>query len=325
MNKDIRKENWTRFWASPSKYSCAAGIESDNSEVDTFWNDCASKLNADTKVLDVCTGKGGVISKLIECRLKSGNALASFVGIDISDVKPEKLLVKYKDYKDHIEFHHSTPIDRIPLESNSIDVLTSQYGFEYSLTEASFDEIFRLLKNDGELFFVMHHSQSILLDIAKIEIEHIDYINNQSQFLTYISELIPLFSKLKNPANAKKLNKDKNAIQLRAKFNNESDKLLSLIKESNCPDILRESLEMSNAVFAAATQKGQSAAKNILKKYKFELQDSKVRSQDLIEVGITSQQLKGLEKRFKNYNKESVVSTVLHSDGHIVAWGLHIK
>ena len=100
--------------------------------------------------------------------------------------------------------------------------------------------------------------------------------------------------------------------------------LLSRIERSSVPDILKDALNQSKKIFHVAKLQGPSAAKAELSRYKGELEQSRERMSDLVEVTVTKEQLDKLAETVNKFGKEITVQQELKSKSHIVAWGVEI-
>lgn len=325
MNKIERQNNWTNYWKNNSVDSCRDGIKAKASELENFWAETAAMINDNDQVLDLCTGKGDVIQQLISYQLGEDKALAHYTGVDLSDMDSRVIEKKFGSYKDNIRFKYGTHISELPFEEKTFEFVTSQFGIEYAFNESVIKEICRVMKSKGIARFATHHKESALIKVAKLEIQHIDLLSEKGGFFDCMKRLIPVFAKLRNPANAKKINKDQNAVSAREHFNAESQKILTQAEKSSVPDLLNESLSFSRQVFDIAKIKGASAAKEKLISYHNELNLSKERMIDLIDSSLDKVDLEKLDKSFVTYGKKITKKEELKNDGEIVAWGIEIS
>ncbi|WP_223668762.1 class I SAM-dependent methyltransferase [Kangiella shandongensis] len=322
MNKIERQQNWSNYWKKHFADSCCQGIESENSDIEQFWLDCALALNTGSKVLDLCTGKGDAIRKLIDSQIKLGRDISSFTGVDLSEVDKGKVKDKFTDLTKNVDFFYNTSIEDMPFKSGAFDVVISQFGLEYSLNHQTLKEVFRVLTEGGTARFIVHHAESVLTDVAKDEHQHTTYLLEDSSFFSVVEKLIPVFAKLRNPANIEKLKQDKEAIELRKRFNIESNLIASKIESSAIPDVLQESLTLSDLVFRMAREQGAAKAKEKLQEFIKELEQSNSRIEELIEAALTKKELIELCDTVKQFGRNVESMIELRSDNHKVAWGL---
>lgn len=318
MNTTQRQKNWTNYWKSNATDSCRQGIKAKDAQLDEFWAEGADKIKHGDTVLDLCTGKGDVIKQLIT-HLGSTSNGSKFIGVDISDL--DEALA---DNDDRIELQYNISVTDLPFEDGTFDMVTSQFGIEYGLNERSIAEFCRVLKKDGVIRFALHHKESILINVAKEEIKHIQLLLSDSGYLKCISNLIPIFAKLKNPANAKKLSNDSDAILKRDAFNKESQKIIDCLKNTSVPELLEDSLKFSHRVFEIA-KKSRALAKKEAAKYESQLREAKERMEELIEVSLSVSDLHELDKKLKKYEKKISFKKELRNNDEIVAWGVEIR
>lgn len=325
MKKEIRQNIWTKYWNDSSSSSCDEGVQSQGSDIHKFWYSCSQKIKAGHQVLDLCTGKGSVIRALINNQANSGKDCASYIGVDISKIEQDSINNDFGENSQDVRFIFDTSIDEMPIETRSIDLITSQFGLEYFLTRESLSEIFRVLKDDGEIELVTHHKSSVLVDVAQQEVQHIDFIITKGGFLETIQNLIPYYAMLKNPSNLTKLKSDRKALKAREEFNNQSEKALDIISQSIAPEILVTALDLSKLVLSTAKNKGSSSAKKMLQQFRSSLVESQLRSGDLINVALDESKINELEEDISAFNREIYCRETLYSDERIVAWGIKIR
>ncbi|MBV34762.1 MAG: hypothetical protein CMP47_04810 [Rickettsiales bacterium] len=324
MNKKQRQTNWTKYWTENQIDSCSAGIKAQDSGISNFWADTEKMLNETSRVLDLCTGKGDVIAQLIELQKNKKHGLSLYTGADIAAIDQELVALRFEKVSKNVSMDYETDVTALPYSDEAFDIVTSQFGVEYAFETGVVKELCRVMKSTGKARLVLHHSDSILVKVAKEEMSHIDILSQKAGYIELIEQLIPVFAKLRNPANAKKLNKDAKAIRVRDLFNKESGMLLSRIERSSVPDILKDALNQSKKIFHVAKLQGPSAAKAELSRYKGELEQSRERMSDLVEVTVTKEQLDKLAETVNKFGKEITVQQELKSKSHIVAWGVEI-
>ncbi|PXF64004.1 class I SAM-dependent methyltransferase [Kangiella spongicola] len=324
MNKKQRQTNWTKYWTENQIDSCSAGVKAQDSEINNFWADTEKMLNETSSVLDLCTGKGDVIAQLIKLQKNKKHGLSLYTGADIAAIDQEIVADRFVEVSKNVSMDYETDVNALPYLDEAFDIVTSQFGVEYAFETGVVKELCRVMKSTGKARLVLHHSDSILLKVAKEEMSHIDILSEKAGYIELIEQLIPVFAKLRNPANAKKLNKDEKAIRVRDLFNKESGVLLSRIERSNVPDILKDALNQSKKIFHVAKLQGSSAAKAELSRYKGELEQSRERMSDLVEVAVSKEQLEKLAETVNKFGKKITVQQELKSNSHIVAWGVEI-
>lgn len=325
MDAQNRKEVWTDFWNEENRNSCAAGLEDRSSEITLFWSKCADSISSGEQVLDLCTGKGAVITLLLELESIAHDTLPSYAGLDLSSYDINLVLEKFKNYSNRTSFYLSTSVEKMTFEDQSFDVLTSQFGLEYTLTEKALANLFRVLKPGGKLFFVTHHADSIIADIAKSEIEQINVLLSRDGFVDLLYRMIPFFALLNRPDGLQLLRKNPDATSVKKAFNLVSSVLQESVDGNGYSGMFEEALNISNFILNAARNTSEDYAKSLLDNYKKELLASNFRALEVLECALNLFGTDELIKRIRNYGKHSIQRNELKNNGAIVAWSFEVS
>lgn len=163
-------KHWSSFWdqgyittfgdSKPRNYD---GV------VRQFWEEKFVELPAGARILDIAAGNGAIATIAAQVGLAKGKDF--FVAAsDIADVHAE--IVGDDDTKNarkSIEFHSRTPCEQQPFEDDYFNMVTSQFGFEYSDIEKTLAEIRRVLIPGGKFVAICHHTESVLIKTADVE------------------------------------------------------------------------------------------------------------------------------------------------------------
>ncbi len=163
-------KHWSSFWdqgyittfgdSKPRNYD---GV------VLEFWEEKFRELPSGARILDIAAGNGAIATIAAQVGRKHDRSF--FVAAtDIADIHAE--LVGDEETKlarKSIEFHSRTPCERQPFDSGYFNIVTSQFGFEYSDIEKTLGEIRRVLMPGGKFVAVGHHVDSTLIRAAEVE------------------------------------------------------------------------------------------------------------------------------------------------------------
>ncbi|MDD5633787.1 MAG: methyltransferase domain-containing protein [Candidatus Omnitrophica bacterium] len=141
-------KSWTRFW-DRGEFSTMLKIEDEM--IDFFVRSLypIGMQGEEVKILDI--GAGNLFVPEILKQMKEREGLNfDITAIDPADIKVEKEGVKF----------HRRRAKNTGFRSNSFDVLTGCHFLEYTKREEALREMNRVLKNGGEGFFVLHHTNS---------------------------------------------------------------------------------------------------------------------------------------------------------------------
>ena len=119
----------------------------------SFWDDFFRTVREDyarPRVVDIASGGGAVV----ECARSALDGLpAEFTCIDLSESAIDMLVTRDPDVTGI-----AADARTLPLDSESYDVVTSQFGVEYAGLDA-IDEVARLPARGGRLALLMHHRE----------------------------------------------------------------------------------------------------------------------------------------------------------------------
>ncbi len=149
MNED---KYWTEYWQKEGK-SGEVLVSKDGNKpayLSRFWQHYLTNIAADSVVLDIACGGGSIYQDLPE------DHQYTLYGADISEQA-----LKY--LRDNISgvIALQCASDQVPLKSQSVDIIVSQFGIEYSGTRG-FKEAFRLLKANGSFSFISHYKGGVI-------------------------------------------------------------------------------------------------------------------------------------------------------------------
>lgn len=125
--------------------------------VHDWWRSCLHDLTTVEQVLEIGCGNGSLIPGLSEAGF---NGL--YTGVDIALVSPTSDSTPFQK-----QFIDQMPFEEVPLVDNSIDLIASVFGFEYSNHEASLDKIRALLSHHGDVHLLIHHENSAVTEMSK--------------------------------------------------------------------------------------------------------------------------------------------------------------
>jgi ubiquinone/menaquinone biosynthesis C-methylase UbiE len=146
------KDAWSLYWANKHLNSCISNeYQEDQLILERCWTDFIEPLESRSKVVDLATGNGSVLMCLAKYRSD-----IEYIGVDYAQLSPESHFID--ELRDCVSFITNTDIAHLPFESESVDAITSQFGFEYSDVSKSTGELLRVLKPEGSFQLILHHS-----------------------------------------------------------------------------------------------------------------------------------------------------------------------
>lgn len=210
---------WSNYWQQGYVTTFATSEEESYSGlVLDYWQRVFSTQDDKSRVVDLAAGNGALIS-LANDYVRDHRVALDLVAIDAADVTSSKVY----QANDRIRLMANTPIEDIPLKSQSVDLIISQFGYEYSDTLAASVEVSRLLKSGGQFRALIHHSASPVTLQSQSAVQQI-LLCQRSELTDTAAKLIKRLRALKKKKRAAE--KDEKARELRELFNRMSNRLL---------------------------------------------------------------------------------------------------
>ena len=111
-----------------------------------FWREKFNELPEHARILDIATGNGAIATLAAE--LDADKNKGFFItATDLATINQDIVESKTaKELRRKIVFRSAVPCEKQPLEDNSCDLVTSQFGFEYSDVAAAVIEMRRFYR-----------------------------------------------------------------------------------------------------------------------------------------------------------------------------------
>ncbi len=181
----ISNAYWTQYWAQGYKTSFGDHYENSyDGIIKEKWMDVFTSLKDFSEVLDLCTGNASII-RLARDNLTNFDKI-SFTGIDYADIQVKDDLSSLKN----INLLFNVDVENLPTKLSRYDLVTSNFGIEYSDINRSIIEVKRVLKLGGKFNFICHHIDSLIISESKCELNLLNKIFEKSQVLDSLESLI---------------------------------------------------------------------------------------------------------------------------------------
>lgn len=275
---------WSRYWSSGALHSCATSYAGNyEGPVADFWHRCFDSLPSGACVLDIATGNGPV-PQLLFARL--GTLGIRCEAIDLADISPSWPAQLPAGQRDRLRFHGGVGAESLPFAANTFDLVTSQYGLEYSRLDLALPELARVLRPSGALSCVLHHAQALTVRLACEELRHIDWILRRGGLLDLGTAMAVPLQQASTAQGRASLAQDTAMNELRERFNACQDEAQNRIAASACPDVIHEARAALAAALAEAARGRAATACGHIGSYCGVLGDAALRLHELRDCAL---------------------------------------
>ncbi len=169
-------KHWSNYWQQGNLTSLPSGFQDNyDGQFKAFWEAQFAGLQPGARVLDVCSGNGSIA--LLASDFSRRHSLGLQVSAtDAAAIDAARMLVKHPKLRQHlqsIEFLSETPLEHLAVATESTDLVTSQYGVEYTRWKTSAANIVRMLRPGGRFAMVCHSADTRILQ--EMETQHTEY------------------------------------------------------------------------------------------------------------------------------------------------------
>src|SRR5690606_31736861 len=219
---------------------CATGIHGNyDGAVLEFWQRQFDSLEDGSRLVDVGTGNGALLLLARQRATERGIQL-SMHGVDIADIDPAQAVADGPGRFDGIRFHPRTSVCSLPFGDGKVDLVCSQFGFEYAPRAAAVAEIARVAAHRGRVALVVHSSDSIIAQVASPQREGLQFLREQCPVSEEARRLAPvLFQAAQSGWNNGAPGATPGAEASRLAFNRSAGALMEAIERLPMAQVLR--------------------------------------------------------------------------------------
>lgn len=248
-----RVATWTRLWRTGVLHSCATAIDGNyDGPVRAFWQARFDAVRDGGVVVDVGTGNGALALLAAESA-RSREITLEVHGVDLADISPADAVDAPRGAFDGIRFHPATSLACLPFGDGGVDLLVSQFAFEYAPRDAAVAETLRVLGRRGAAAMVVHSADSVVARVSAERHRWFDLLLDESPLLAAADEVVEILARARTPEARSALQRDARAEAGRARFNASAAALLDRAREPGAGDVLGRFMPaLSKAVQAAA-------------------------------------------------------------------------
>lgn len=313
---------WARLWRAGVPHSCSTAVSGNyRGEMRRFWARQAGLLHDGARVVDIGTGNGAVALLIRDEAIARGLGV-ELHGVDAAEIDPPAVLEDGVNRLAGIRFHPGVRFDAMPFSDSSIDLVCSQYAFEYGERASSVREIMRVLRHGGIGAFVIHSTDSLVARTALDQIQGTDHLLADDGIIPHARAMVRVIG-VNSCRPAPSYPPDPRAEAARLAFNESSRRLLDLVEQLPAADILRRTvLQLRDALLLA--KRAPEDAETKLVQLHASILDERERLGQLQRSLVSAQGLEQLATEFQRAGA-STTTGELREGAEKMGWTLELR
>lgn len=310
---EARKRAWKNYWSSGLLHSCADSSGRNYAgAIGEFWVRRFSTLGPGSQVLDLATGNGA-LPQLLHEQL-DGNC--EIDAVDQAELSPRW---HAPSAQPNIRFHPNVSIESLPFADAAFDAVVSQFGFEYAHRETAVRECMRVMRRDATLAFVMHHADSVLVQVGREELRHHELLAGDHGLLRMAIEVVPWMARVRRGERP-----DAQADAARERYNLALQNLAEAASGSNTPDLLHDARTTVHRLLSCVAA-DPAPVSSALCAYAEMLQHARLRTAEMIACALDAAGIANLVSIIHSQLPTKQIRTsVLRQHEGVVAWTLEV-
>ena len=292
---------WTDYWQQGHLTSFGEDLTRNyTGDVLSGWVQFFAQVkNESVNVVDIGTGNGALIDIAVntaDCKTPH------FFGVDFA-----KLKISSELDADNITFCPQTSAEKLPFDDDSVHIVVSQFGIEYSDLSESVPEVARVLDEGGKIRWLMHARESSIVKPNSAIFDAIIAMQQDRGLLFVLRQLINALAKFgPQSAQAEQCRNELNgAIQQCVQHNAQG------LHGTGFPAFLK-------AVMNPSVQFRDK--KHMLKVFETEMKGQFERLRDLIDASLSESELASLLELLSANGFENVSSSLFMQDTKSVGY-----
>lgn len=299
-NERLSTEQWGRYWRRDNVTTFWRNNNQNyDREFADFWNVRFATLRKQARLLDLGTGNGALAILAADYSARHAKDFA-ITGIDSASIEPRARLAAHQSLQGllaQIRFVGRTPMEATGLPPASFDFAMSQYGIEYGEAAATARELSRVVMPGGSLAAVLHHSDSVVVALARDHLAQITYCLQEERLDERAAALVSAIGEARTPEARATLKGNAEAETARAELNAAVARIQSTASRFRDPEGLIGVLVPSLMnVFVAHKERSLIERQWYIEKVRDEFIGFKARMADLQSAALSEEDLARLSQ-----------------------------
>jgi ubiquinone/menaquinone biosynthesis C-methylase UbiE len=282
-------------------------------EVRQAWVEFFSTLRDGARLLDVGTGNG-VVALIASDTSKSLGRSWRIDATDLALINPQRDVLGGGQRLAGITFHGGVATERLPFDAESFDAVSGHYALEYADVPAALTEIFRVLKPGGDVQFILHNSESVLIRNARWSLQEADFLFKETKVFRRLHHLLTL-------ENASRDVILRATAEVRLAIQSLKD-ALQRAQQVGAGHVLSVALDATQKLLVARKENAPSVGQEI-DKVESDIRDSARRLNDLVASARSEEDMQQIEKDATAAGFTQIERVPqFYSGTHLIGWQL---
>lgn len=314
-------EQWDRYWAYGGLHSFSQVADGNyRGAIADFWREHFLGLADGMHVVDIATGNGAVAVLALAAADEAGVGV-EISGVDLANIDPvshvedDALRASLR----RIRFHPRTPLERLPFDDSSVDMVCSQYGLEYGDRPAAVHEIGRVCTKPATVTLVLHHERSVPLQASAEEISYLDFVLDEAKLWLHARNLLRAMAEQKGGTSAKVGRKQR-------ALNEVLQRIQTKAREVRNPRMLLGPTNYIREILSMAGRTPYAKLLELLEETRQRVLANRQRLIDMQQAALSEPDLHALEQLLEAEGFKAVERGPLYEDdGGLLGWKLHAR
>lgn len=296
--------HWDSFWVKENKTTFGDYYSNTYDDIVLkTWTETLHKLSGEINILDLATGNGA-LPELFTQVIDNKKQKLTIVGVDSARIndKSEKYYLLENIY-----------LEDLPFQNSSFDLISSQFGIEYSDIKRSIREIYRVIKSNGRISLFIHCTNSNIFYINTEILKVLKVVSDTPLFDT-LPKLVSHLDCVKEPSQLIQAQKDPIIEQLRKLVEHS----LNILEVESLEGLNNSGiLDYINFLFTKGLRMSLQDKVEYIKWIRKELFDSQRRLEDLIDATMDTDEINVFISDCEKLGMKVVKSDEISSDGKV--------
>lgn len=325
----LTSDQWSQFWNRDSVTTFVRPFDGNyDGEFADFWNAQFARLADGARIVDLATGNGAIALLAQQYAVDHGKTF-EILGIDYAQIDPASVLAAHEQLQPllpAIEFRGGVRIEASGLDDDHVDLLTSQYGFEYADTDKAVAEAWRVLKAGGRMALIVHHDGSTVVEHAREGLDQVQFCLNKEEIDKRVVALVKTIGTAATVEERQALKENPKGESLRKKLNASLARIKQRSRRYRDPDGFM-GVMVPNMLKVFSDYKEADVRKKLkhVRDVRVVFDAYRERMADLAGAALTLAQLDALIARLEATGFVVEKRGLLHYNGDLMGWTLELR